>query len=92
MYSMKYMIIDTREPSEYQQSHVDGAINISSMAFAGGKLPTQLQGITKNQPIILYCRTGARSNTVMQILGMHGFKNLTNGINEHHTRKLIERL
>lgn len=89
---MTTLIIDTREPHEYTQSHVEGAVNLSSMRFMSGDLPEELASIPKDQPIILYCRSGQRSNTVMQILKMHGFTNLTNGINEHHVVKLLEKL
>jgi len=87
---MNTLIIDTREPAEYKQSHVDGALNLSSMRFMSGNLPDELAETPKDQPIVLYCRSGARSNTVMQILRMHGFTNLTNGINEHHVAKLLK--
>lgn len=85
---MTALIIDTREPSEFAQSHVPGAINISSMEFIRG-LPTQLTDVPKDQPIILYCRSGQRSNTCIQMLKAHGFMNLTNGINEHHVAKML---
>lgn len=83
------LVIDTREPAEYAQSHVPGAINISTMQFMSGHIPSQLQGVAKDQPIILYCRSGQRSNTCLQMLRMHGFTDLTNGINEHHVAKLL---
>jgi phage shock protein E len=88
--SLKHLIIDTREPEEYAQSHVDGATNISVTEFMSGELPAALEGITKDHPIILYCRSGQRSNTCSMILKQHGFTNLTNGINEGHVRRLLE--
>ncbi len=87
----KSLIIDTREPFEYAASHVPGAINISVMEFASGELPAALENIAKDQPIILYCRSGQRSNTCSMILRQHGFTNLTNGINESQVRRLLER-
>lgn len=90
MYSMDYLIIDTREPAEYQQSHVKGAVNLSSLQFMNG-LPQQLADTPRDQPIIVYCRSGARSNTVVQILAMNGFNNVKNGINEGHTAQFLAR-
>lgn len=87
---MKPRIIDTREPVEYQMSHVEGSINVPSTKFTGG-VPRELQDVPHEQPMILYCRSGQRSNTCIQILKMNGFTNLTNGINEHQTRKLLQR-
>lgn len=89
MYSMKHLIIDTREPQEYNQSHVDGALNLPASAFIGGDMPQSLQAVAKDQPIIVYCRSGARSNTVAHILAGAGFTDITNGINEGHVRKML---
>lgn len=88
---MQYLIIDTREPFEYSRSHVDGAINISVMEFASGKLPKKLEGVAKDTPILLYCLSGQRSNTCGMILRQHGFTNLTNGINEGRVRQMLSK-
>jgi phage shock protein E len=85
----KPIVIDTREPDEYANSHLEGAINIPAAVFLNG-IPDQLVDLDKAQPIILYCRSGQRSNTVEMILRSYGFTNLTNGINEHHARKIVE--
>jgi rhodanese-related sulfurtransferase len=88
--SVKYLVIDTREPFEYAASHVPGAVNISVMDFASGKLPKKLEGVSKDQPLLLYCRSGQRSNTCIMILKQHGFTNLTNGINEGRVRQMLK--
>jgi phage shock protein E len=82
-------VIDTREAHEYEVSHVDGAINITTTEFMSGHMPAALEGVALDTPIILYCRTGQRSNTCSMILRDMGFTDLTNGINEHHVRKLL---
>ncbi len=87
---MNYTVIDTREPFEYEMSHVDGAVNISPVDFMNGSFEQKLGGLAKDAPIILYCRSGARSNTCSMILRQAGYTNLTNGINEHHVRKFLE--
>lgn len=89
MYSMKRIIIDTREPFEYQHSHVEGAINIPPAQFMNPTLPPELQSTPKNTEIIVYCRSGARSNTVSHILRSFGFTNIVNGINEGRVRVLL---
>ena len=89
--SLTPIIIDTREPSEYARSHVDGAINISSMEFMSGKVPKALEDVAKDHPIILYCLSGQRSNTCSMILRRHGFSELVNGINEQQVRKLLSK-
>jgi len=86
---MKTTIIDTREPYEYALSHVDGAINIPPQGFMMDTLPPELIELPRDDEIILYCRSGMRSNTVGHILRQHGFKNIVNCGNENHVAKLI---
>ncbi|HCR55519.1 TPA: hypothetical protein DIV49_00955 [Candidatus Saccharibacteria bacterium] len=86
---MKQIIIDTREPFEFAASHVKGAVNIPPMEFMKPTLPKKLADIEKDDEIVLYCRSGARSNTVGHILRQHGFTNIVNGINENHVKKLL---
>ncbi|NCU38482.1 rhodanese-like domain-containing protein [Candidatus Saccharibacteria bacterium] len=83
------IIIDTREQYEYEMGHVESAINISPMELMRG-LPTQLNGVPKDEQIVLYCRSGQRSNTCSMILRQYGFTKLVNGINEQHVRKMIQ--
>ena len=90
MVGMKPLIIDTREPFEYEQSHVEGAVNVSPQEFMAAELPAAFEGIAKDQEIILYCRSGMRSNTVGHMLRQQGFTNIVNGVNEHHVAKLLE--
>jgi rhodanese-related sulfurtransferase len=87
---MNRIIIDTREDFEYQQSHVQGAINIPASVFANGDIPTELTDAPKDTEIIVYCRSGQRSNTAAQYLKSHGFNNIVNGINEHHVAKRLK--
>lgn len=84
------IIVDTREPFEYEQSHVDGAINISPAEFMSGGIPEKLRDVPKDERIILYCRSGQRSNTCSMLLYAAGFTNLVNGTNEHHVRKMLQ--
>lgn len=88
--SKEVVIIDTREPDEYNKSHVEGAINIPPAEFVSGMFVERLSGVDKDTPIIVYCLSGARSNTCSMFLSDAGFTNVTNGINEHHVRKLVK--
>lgn len=81
---MKRLIIDVREPYEYASDHVEGALNIPpSELMAGAK---KLEGVPKDTEIILYCKTGSRSNASMHILAGLGYTNLINGINAGRVR------
>jgi rhodanese-related sulfurtransferase len=86
---MSPLIIDTREEVEFAEGHVDGAINIPPAEFMTGKLPAQLADLPKDADIILYCRSGSRSNLVGYMLQQFGFSNLTNGVNQGHVEKLL---
>ena len=84
------VVIDTREPAEYQANHVDGARNISAGQFASGEFRDLLADVPKDAPIIVYCRTGQRSNTSRQFLTQAGYSNVTNGINQARVEQLLE--
>jgi rhodanese-related sulfurtransferase len=85
----KQIIIDTREPHEYKKSHVEGALNLPPHTFMNGEAINRLKEVAKDTCIIVYCRSGARSNTCAKILEEAGYSNLVNGINEHRVRKLL---
>ncbi len=85
---MKTIIIDAREPFEFEMGHVKGAVNLPAHAFLEG-MPSRLQDVPHDTPIIVYCRSGARSNVVAQLLHGHGFSNVTNGISQLHVEKQL---
>ncbi len=78
----KPIFIDVREPLEFQTGHVVGALNIPPAELMSGA--SQLKDIPTDSAIIVYCRTGSRSNVAIQILKQLGFTNLVNGINKDH--------
>lgn len=79
------IIVDVREPNEYKTGHIDGAINIPPTELMAGA--HALKNIGKDVEIILYCISGSRSNTSMQILKQMGYTNLVNGINIDQVKK-----
>lgn len=74
------MIIDVREKDEYDSGHVDGAINIPLSEL--GSSTQKLDQLDKNQQVVLYCRSGARAGSAMQLFKNLGFKNVVNGNNQ----------
>lgn len=84
------IIVDTREPFEYASSHVEGAINIPPMEFMRGDVPAKLKDVPKDEEIILYCRSGQRSNTCSMILRQAGYIHLVNGTNEMRVRAMLK--
>ncbi len=66
-----HLLVDVRSPEEFASGHIPGAVNI---ALPG--LPQQMATLPKDRPIILYCRSGARSNSAVQMLAQGGFENV----------------
>ena len=81
---MSRVIIDVREPFEFKMGHVKGALNIPPTKLMAGA--TQLEDVSKDTQLILYCRTGSRSAVAMNILHSLGYTNLVNGINKDHVK------
>ena len=77
---MSYVIIDVREPFEFATGHVKGALNIPPTKLMNGA--KQLKDVAKDAEIIVYCRTGSRSNVAAHILHGLGYSNVQNGINK----------
>lgn len=69
------LIIDCRSPAEFKAGHLDGAINIPH-----SQIVTQISKFAKNkeQVIILYCRSGARSNFAQKHLSSLGYRHVYN--------------
>jgi len=51
-----FVVVDVRDPSEFKEGHIPGAINIPSETFAAGS-----GVLSKERKIIVYCNTGSRS-------------------------------
>ena len=67
-------LIDVREPSEYEESHADGAINIP----LGDILKADFSKIDSDKPIYVYCRSGVRAGQAKIALEQAGYENITN--------------
>ena len=81
----KPIFIDVREPFEFAASHVPGALNIPPTKLVAGE-PKELKKVPRDAEIVVYCRSGMRSRTAIQLIARMGFTNLTNGISESHAR------
>ncbi|MCM3762729.1 rhodanese-like domain-containing protein [Alkalihalobacillus oceani] len=59
----KAQLIDVREPREYDGGHILGARNIPM-----SQLKQRMNEVRTDQPVYLYCQSGARSQQAAQIL------------------------
>ncbi len=66
-------LIDVRSSQEYEEGHLDGAINIPVY-----NIENKIVNIVKNNSniIILYCSSGHRSKEAKNILENLGYKNV----------------
>lgn len=67
-------ILDAREPKEYAVSHIEGAVNCGFDHVDFQMLDT----LPKDQPILVYCSIGFRSEKIARKLRKKGFKNVSN--------------
>jgi sulfur-carrier protein adenylyltransferase/sulfurtransferase len=67
-------LLDVREPDEFELVNLDG------MLIPLGELPNRLDEIEayKDEPVVVHCRSGARSAKAVQFLQQHGFDEIYN--------------
>ncbi|WP_139492104.1 MBL fold metallo-hydrolase [Brevibacillus dissolubilis] len=66
-------LIDVRNQGEWEEGHIPGAQHIML-----GTLASRLDEIATDKPIVVQCRSGARSAIAASILQANGIKNVTN--------------
>ena len=74
----KFVLLDVREPHEYQIARIPGSILIPL-----GDLPKRLNELDKNADIVAQCKSGGRSQKAVDLLKQNGFqhvRNMTGGI------------
>lgn len=65
-------LLDVRTPREYQEGHIEGALNIDFLnkgAFEAG-----IKQLDPERPVMLYCRSGRRSAKAAEQLEALGFR------------------
>lgn len=68
-----FTLVDVREKDEYQMNHIKGSVLIPLSDFENN-----CSVLSKNQPLILYCRSGRRSLLAQQHLQKKGYTNTFN--------------
>ena len=67
------VVVDVREPWEYRQGHVPGAVLIPL-----GQLSSRLGELDPERPVAVICASGNRSQSAAALLGQKGFKTVYN--------------
>jgi sulfur-carrier protein adenylyltransferase/sulfurtransferase len=68
-------LIDTREPHEYEEVHIEGGRLVPP-----GILPGEIAGVVpdRSQRVLLYCRSGNRSGKAAEEMVRLGYENVAN--------------
>lgn len=68
-----YQLIDVREQYEFDE------VNINGELIPMGEVMDNVEKISKDKQVVVHCRSGKRSASVIQVLeSQHGFTNLYN--------------
>jgi rhodanese-related sulfurtransferase len=68
-----FQLIDVREPHEYDICNLKGEL------IPMNEVPEHLDKIVRDKPVVIHCRSGARSGRICQYLEQeHGYTNLYN--------------
>jgi adenylyltransferase/sulfurtransferase len=68
-----FQLIDVREQYEYDICHIGGEL------IPMGEVADNVEKISKDKKVVVHCRSGKRSATIIQMLeNEHGYKNLYN--------------
>lgn len=68
-----FQLVDVRTPEEFDTGHIPGAVNIPLQ-----ELPGRLGELSKEEPVVLYCRSGNRSTQAARLMQQAGFTGLYN--------------
>ena len=71
-------VVDVREPAEFREGHVPGAVNIPM-----GQLTARLGEIDRDRLVHVVCASGNRSSAMADVLTANGFDaiNVAGGTN-----------
>lgn len=69
----KPLVVDVREPAEFEEIHIDGALLAPLASVA-----KHLENVDKHREIVLVCRSGRRSAQAYRTLTTLGFTSMKN--------------
>lgn len=68
----EFLLLDCREPWEFQTAHIEGAKLIPMQ-----EIPQNLGELPKDQPVVVYCHAGVRSYSAASWLKRQGITALS---------------
>ena len=73
--SQKYILVDVRTESEFDDGHIKGAINID---YFSDNFSDEISDLGLETPVLVYCKSGNRSGKAMKIMNDLRFKEVKN--------------
>ncbi len=76
-----FLIVDVRTITEFNNGHIENAINID---YHSASFRDKVDQLDRNKVILIYCQSGGRSRSAFEIMKELGFKevyNMLEGIN-----------
>ena len=70
-----FVILDVRTPEEFNEGHIENAVNIDFYADA---FPDELYGLDRDKTYLIYCRSGSRSGSTRKMMKELGFMDVYN--------------
>jgi hydroxyacylglutathione hydrolase len=67
------LVVDVREPAEWREGHVEGALHLPMLEAA-----RRLSELPADRPKAVMCAGGLRSSSVISVLERHGVRNCSN--------------
>jgi rhodanese-related sulfurtransferase len=71
--SRDFVLVDVREPVEYEINKVPGSVLIPKGEFVNGSALEKLPRVDEGKQVVMYCKTGVRSAETLAILKGAGY-------------------
>ncbi len=68
-----FVLVDVREPNEYEINKIPGSVLIPKGDFLNGKALEQLPSVDAGQQIVMHCKSGVRSAETLAIVQGAGY-------------------
>ena len=68
-----FVLVDVREPNEYEINQIPGSVLIPKGDFLNGSALEQLPGVDSGKQVVMYCKTGVRSAETLAIVKGAGY-------------------
>ena len=68
-----FIIIDVRTPEEYNDGHIENAINID---YRSSSFESDISKLDRDKVCLVYCRSGNRSSDAVEIMRKLGFQEI----------------